>query len=172
MKKVILCLLFCSILVACEGDRGPMGPPGEPGINILGQTFEYDHIDFVYESQYNLWSALIDIPTGIEVYDSDAILVYRKSWISGTNGPIVTYSLIPQDFFVPNGTIEYVYNHTAADVELLIDGNFNLAYISPDFTDNQGFRFVVIPAEFANNPNVNLSTYKSLKATGIDFEEF
>lgn len=170
MKKLVLCAIIMVTMVGCKGDRGPMGPPGNPGDGIVGQTFEWEGINFDYEPNNNLYSALIDIPNDIQVLDSDAILVYRLETVSGTNGPLDTYSLIPQDFFLPQGTIEYVYNHTASDVELLIDGNFDLYNLSPDFTKNQVFRFVVIPSDFAHNPNVNIQTYNDLEGSGIDLK--
>lgn len=170
MKKLFICLLFVSALVACEGDRGPIGPPGSPGTNIVGQTFEFENINFNYEPGNNLFSYLVDIPSDIEVLESDAILVYRLEVVPGTNGPIDTFSLIPQNYFLPNGTIQYVYNHSQYDVELLITGNFDLGTLSYDFTDNQIFRFVVVPSDFANDPNVNIETYADLQGSGIDIK--
>lgn len=168
MKKLIVCLIALTTLFAC---RGPRGYQGDPGYNLLGQTFETT-VDFGYESQPNLWSAFIEIPSDIEVYDSDAILIYRLEAVEASNGGLLdTYSLIPQDFFLSQGTIEYVYNHTATDVELLIDGDFNLNNLDPVFTDAQVFRVVILPSDWANDPNVNLDTYGDLLDSGIDFEE-
>src|SRR5699024_5269958 len=154
-------------------DPGPVGPPGAPGTNVMGQTFEFENIDFAYEAGNNLYSALISIPQEIEVYDSDAILVYRLASVPAQNGgSITTYSLIPQNYFLPQGTIQYVYNHTTTDVELLIDGNFNLAALGTGFTKDQIFRFVIVPSEFANDPTVDITTYEKLQSYGIDMREF
>lgn len=169
MKKILLFILVVASVAAC---RGPRGYQGDPGVNILGQTFEV-RVSFGYEPAPNLWSALIDIPNGVSVYDSDAILVYRLETVSSsTGGTIDTYSLIPQDFFLNEGIIEYVYNHTANDVEILIDGNFNLSNLNPVFTDNQIFRIVVVPSEWANRPDVHIETYESLLDSGLDLEDF
>lgn len=170
MKKLVVCLFIISTLAACEGDRGPQGPPGNPGANIVGQTFELENVNFAYEPQNNLYSVLIDIPNDIEVFNSDAILVYRLETVPGTNGPIDTYSLIPQNYFLSNGTIQYVYNHSINDVELLITGNFNLSNLSFGFIQNQIFRFVVVPSDFANNPNVNIQTFADLENSGIEMK--
>ena len=172
MKKLLISFISATLLAGCTGDRGPEGPPGPEGDYIVGQTFEFENINFAYEPEYNLYSVIVDIPDDIEVLDSDAILVYRLETVPGTNGPIDTYSLIPQDFFLDQGTIEYVYNHTVNDVELMIDGNFDLSNLSYDFIQNQVFRFVVVPSDFANDPNLNLQTYQDLEATGIDFKSF
>ena len=175
MKKLLLLLAF-PILWSCEGDRGPMGPPGLDGTNILGQTFEYENVDFNYDFNANLFTRILDIPPEIAIEPSDAILVYRLE-IQNVNGNSVeTWSLIPQNFFLPEGTIQYVYNHTDLDVELLIDGNFDLSNLDFGFTDNQVFRFVVLPSDFANDPKKDLSTYnqltQALESEKLSLKEF
>jgi hypothetical protein len=164
MKKFLL--LFAAAvftLTSCSdegpvGPVGPQGPPGEPGVNIVAQTFEFENIDFVYSSEFDLWSYFIEIPSEIEVLPSDAILVYRRDIIDATE----TWSLIPQNFFLDQGTIQYVYNHTDADIELLIDGNFDLSNLSVDFTDDQFFRFIVIPSDFAQDTGVDVSDMEAV----------
>lgn len=173
MKKLLFCLFALVALTACEGDPGPVGPPGAPGNGVMGQTFEFEAVNFTYEPANNLYSTLITIPQEIEVYDSDAILVYRLSSVPAQNGgSITTYSLIPQNYFLPQGTIQYVYNHSINDVELMIDGNFNLGTLGARFTKNQIFRFVVVPSEFANDPTVDITTYEKLQGYGLDMHKF
>ncbi|PZD79447.1 collagen-like protein [Mesonia sp. K7] len=171
MKNIFILLFIATGLWACEGDPGPIGPQGpqgEPG--LLGTTFEAT-VDFIYEPQPNLYSTLVDIPTSIDVFPSDAVLVYRLEIAQGTNGPIDTWSLIPQNFFVNQGTIQYVYNHTDIDVELLIDGNFDLSNLDTGFTQDQVFRFVVLPSDYLQDPNFNFETYNALQ-TSIDQQGF
>jgi len=48
------------------------------------------------------------------------------------------------------------------DVRLFLDGNFDLSTLAPEFYQNQLFRVVVVPSDFANDPNNNLETYGSL----------
>lgn len=172
MKKVIFYLLAFTVVLflSCTGDRGPMGPEGPPGMDgegIIGQTFEYDGINFDYEPGNNLWATVIDVPSEIEVFDSDAILVFRVE----NEGDLETYSLIPQSFFLDDGTITYVYNHTPNDIELMIDGNFNLSQLDPGFTDNQIFRFVVVPSAFAEDPEVHIHNYLDLIEYGVELKE-
>jgi len=163
MKKLLLGIVIAAGLMACEGDRGPQGPPGQDGFNIVGQTYEYDNVNFVYEPVNNLYATLLPVPAEIEVLESDAILVYRLEVDSGDNGPIETWSLLPQNFFIQQGTMQYVYNHTQDDVKLLIDGNFDLSTLGTGFTTNQIFRFVVIPSDFAKDPKINIETYDELE---------
>jgi len=132
----------------------------------LGQTFEIENIDFGYLPETGTYNAIIDIPAEIEVLESDAILVYRLE----INDGIETWSLIPQNFFLEQGTIQYVYNHTATDVELIIDGNFDLSTLSPDFTQDQVFRFVVVPSDFATTSGVDVSNYEAVMSA-LDIQE-
>ncbi|RDK85341.1 collagen-like protein [Marinirhabdus gelatinilytica] len=172
MKKAFL--LFSIIttslfLTSCEGDPGPPGPQGEPGINILGQVFEVT-IDFQYNPDTGLQDALVNIPTDIEVFESDAILVYRlEKVVNGPAGGADAWSPLPQNFFLGNGDIiQYIYNHTFFDVEFLIDGNFDLATLGSDFTNDQTFRIAVVPSEFANS---NLTMSQLLDGLQLDPSE-
>ena len=160
MKKLSFLFAFIAIsFTSCSSDEpGPPGPPGEPGVNIVGQTFEFEDVDFEYFADGNFYATVIDIPAEIEVLSSDAVLVYRREVIDGTE----TWSMIPQNFFLEGGTIQYVFNHTPDDIELLIDGNFDLSTLDGGFTQNQFFRFVVVPSDFALDTGVDVSNYEAV----------
>lgn len=167
MKKLFLILFVAGFLFsACEGDRGPQGPPGEDGINMVGQTFEYEDVDFDYFEDSNLHSSILEVPGDIEVLESDAILVYRLEVADDTE----TWSLIPQNFFLDEGIIQFVYNHTFEDVEILIDGNFDLSDLDTGFTQDQVFRFVVIPSDFAETTGIDVSNIEAVM-NALDIEE-
>lgn len=161
MKKLFLILFVSTFLFTSCSDDGPPGPPGEPGTNILGQTFEFT-VDFDYSTETEFFSAIVDIPNDVEVFDSDAILVYRLEVQQDDEGDFDTWSLIPQNFFLDEGTIQYVYNHTDVDVELIIDGNFDISNLDPGFTEGQVFRFVVVPSDFAQESGVNVSDMEAV----------
>lgn len=133
-------LLFT--LVACKGDRGSQGPPG---INILGQVFETT-INF---NSGNNYSVVINFPNHVEVYESDAILVYLLEDVA--NGDIDVWTPLPQTYFVENGGIMlYSFNYTFLDVNIFLDAEFPLSQLPSIFTQNQTFRIAVVPAEFAD----------------------
>ncbi|WP_324721268.1 collagen-like protein [Salinimicrobium sp. HB62] len=160
MKKISLLFAFIAFsLTSCSSDEpGPQGPPGEPGINIVGQTFEFEDVDFQYFADGNFYATVVDIPAEIEILESDAVLVYRREVINDTE----TWSMIPQNYFLEEGIIQYVFNHTADDIELLIDGNFDLSTLDVAFTQDQFFRFVVVPSDFAVDTGIDVSNYEAV----------
>ncbi len=175
MKK-LFALLFISTLIftGCEGDQGPPGPegpPGDPGDGLLGYTFEETRTLDYFEEK-NLYSTIIDISDNVSTPEpeSDAVLVYRlEIQVDDDGQEFDTWSMLPQNFFVEEGTIQYVFNHTSADVEVLIDGNFDLSGLSSEFTNDQTFRIVVLPsAEFAQQNNIDVSNYSEV-IEALDF---
>ena len=62
-----------------------------------------------------------------------------------------------------------MFAHTFVDVELFIDGNFDLSALSTDFTDNQSFRIVFVPSVFANSSKMDTSNIENvMSALGIE----
>ncbi len=167
MKKIIT-VLFISVfaLTSCGDDgaigpQGPQGPAGEDGFDGLGYTFE-ETVTLEYFSDVNIYSTFINIPENVITIDpdADAVLIYRLNVVEATNGgSLDTWSLIPQNFFLDEGIIQYVYNHTVNDVEVIIDGNFNLSTLGSQFVENQTFRVVVIPSSsnFAQTTGLDTS---------------
>lgn len=158
MKKLLFTLATIAILfTSCEG---PQGPRGLDGINILGQTFERT-VNFQFNFESGLQESLVTFPSFVEVYESDAILVYRLDGQLPNN--VDLWSLIPQNFFLSEGRIiQYVYNHSFFDAQLMIDGNFDLATVPSSFTQNQTFRFVVVPSDFATQTGVDINDYNAV----------
>ena len=143
MKKLLLFLAISSTFLfsSCEGEDG------QDGINILGQVYEVT-TNLNYDTQNNLWRNIVTIPNDIVVYESDVVLVYLLENVSPNGYDL--WSPLPQNFFLDNGDIiQYVYNHTFFDVEILIDGNFDLISLGNQFTDDQTFRIAIVPAEYA-----------------------
>lgn len=143
MKKILLLLAVTTSLfiTSCEGDPGP---PGEPGINILGQVFEVN-VDLNANTNFQ---QLVSIPSNIEVFESDVILVY---WLEGVDNGLDLWSPLPQTIYVNGGSFQYTFNHTFADVLLFLQGDIDLNSLGPDFTNDQIFRIAVVPSEFATD---------------------
>jgi len=159
MKNLLLFLALSTtvLFTSCEGDPGPPGPPGQDGYSFLGQVFE-TNVNFQYDSNANIYtSPFISFP--FTVYESDVVLVYRFEGQAGIGGGETAdvWSPLPQNIFYSNGDIiQYIFTNTFVDIQLLIEGNFDLSLLNdPDVLDNQIFRIAVVPAEFAStNPSM------------------
>ncbi|MGB5819415.1 MAG: collagen-like protein [Saonia sp.] len=179
MKKITLALgVFLTLfIVSCEGPEGPPGFDGRDGEDgadgIQGQVIEVEGVGFEYIFDLNSHSAIIafEDETTFPVIREDAVLVYR---FDGTaefedGGVEDLWSLIPQSFFLPEGTIQYTATHTSRDVEILIDGNFDLSSLDPGFTQDQIFRIVILPGEFAATSKVDKSNIGAvMQSLGVD----
>jgi len=152
MKNIFLLFAITGSLIfsSCEGDQGPQGAPG---INILGQVFEVT-VNFTAGNDF---SRLVTIPSNVEVFESDVILVY---WLEdvvpdGAGGTLDVWSQLPQTIYLDGGgSFQYTFNHTFIDVLLFLQGDVDLSTLGSGFTIDQVFRIAVVPSEFAD---VNLS---------------
>ena len=182
---VVMALLF----ISCEGPAGPPGFDGFDGLDgldgldgepgIQGQVLQIDGVNFDYDATTNLHTSILTFSdyTDFEVFESDAFLVYRFDGVVGFDdgSDADSWSLIPQNFFLPEGIIQYTVAHTFVDLELFIDGNFDLANLNPDFTQNQFFRIVIVPSVFLDGSDVDKTNLgalmNSLKISEKDVKE-
>ena len=161
MKKIATILsLFAIVLTSCTGDPGPQGPAGFDGLDAeyakvveVTTTLEFDTNSGTWFSDY------FEFPANVEFLDGDAVLAYR---LEDTVDGLDVWTQLPHNFFQPEGTLQYVFTHTIGDVQFIIDGNYDLSNISTGFTDNQTFRYVLVPTEFAENFNGDLSNIQEV----------
>jgi len=157
MKKVsILVLLFVGLLTACVGDIGPQGPPGFDGFDgqdgldgadgLIGSIFEAE----VTFTEANDYEAFVDIPTSIDVFDSDVVLAYI---LNGTDDGVDIWEPLPQTLFFGNDILLNAFDFTLADIRFFLDGTVDLSSLDPLYTDNVVYRVAVIPADFAATIN-------------------
>lgn len=151
-----LILTFAALFVmSCEGDPGPQGPPG--GL-LVSSAFEIE-IDFNASNGYSDVEAY-----GFNVFPSDVTLVYIL-WDT-VNGQDI-WRLLPQTVEFTNGTLIYNFDFTQSDVSFFLDGTVNLDTLGPEWTQNQVFRVVVVPADNIDGLDIsNLSTI--MQATNIE----
>lgn len=160
MKKILLSLsLIASVLlVNCagpagpeglEGLPGPQGPQGPAGTNIVGTAFDVSGT-FNTGNDYRIY---FEFPKDkVEVFESDAVLVYRQ-WetVKDGNQTLSVWRALPQTTFLPNGALQYNFDHTFVDVSMFVDTQFDRTTLDPKWTVNQKFRVVVVPADFPKN---------------------
>ena len=166
MKKLTAILLAFAtlVLVSCEGDMGPMGPPGEDG--FIGSVFEVEG-DFTPGNGY---SFLTDYPGSITVYDSDVVLVYILWEVD--NGTDI-WRLCPQTVVLDEGVIQYNFDYTLSDVRIFLEFTIPEAELNPGETQNQIFRVAVLPADFAASKSVDVNDFNSiLQAPNLELKSF
>ena len=164
MKKLLSLILIASTIVACssDGEVGPPGPPGQDGVNIVGQAFEIE-ADFS-DPDYSVFA---DIPSSIEILESDVVLVY---WLELVDDGTDVWNLIPQTIYFEDGEFQYNYNHTDFDVNIYLQGNIDLGTLGERYTQDQIFKIVVLPVDYAQDNNLDVSDYQSVK-TSLDLNE-
>jgi len=167
MRKFLSFIVLASLFFAScssDGDRGPQGPPGEDGTNIVGQAFEVTGVDF-NGPEYSIFA---EIPAGIEVLPTDSILVYWLEDVDDDGNDI--WSLMPQTIYFDDGQFQYTYNHTDFDVNIFLEGNIDPATLGARYTQDQVFKVVVLPVDYAADATIDVSSYENLK-TYVNIKE-
>jgi hypothetical protein len=154
-----LVLAFAAFfMMSCEGDPGPQGPQGPAGGLLVSSAFEIV-IDFNESNDYSFIEAY-----GFDVFPSDVTLVYIL-WDT-FNGQDI-WRLLPQTVEFEDGTLVYNYDFTQDDVSFFLEGTTNLGNLGDEWTQNQVFRVVVVPAD--NIDGVDTSNlFNVMQSTGID----
>ncbi|PWJ58489.1 hypothetical protein CLV98_104349 [Dyadobacter jejuensis] len=167
-KKLIpLLVIIAAIFQACSGTQGPIGPQGpqgEPGDAYLGQAFDLTGVNFNANENYTYGIRYADAQ--INVLESDALLIYIRWDDVEVDGQMLpTWRLLPQTEFVDNGTLVYNFDRTKVDFSIFLSANFNLNTLSSVWTQNQTFRVVAIPADFAlrTSEALDYSDYEAVK---------
>jgi len=148
MKKLLLFSFISLLLLSCDGTVGPPGPPGRDGtdgvdgISILGQIFEAQ-VDL---DAANNFEALVDIPSEIEVFDTDIVVAYI---LIGSDNGVDIWEPLPQTLFFEDGILLYGFNYTFQDVLFFLDGTVSFDDLLPELTQDIVFRVAVLPADAA-----------------------
>jgi hypothetical protein len=147
-----------------QGPQGPQGPAGMPGGGELSLLFDIEGT-FDEENEYTLF---FEFPTDrIEVFETDVVLVYLQwdAFMDNNNNPVPIWRLLPQTIFQDAGLIQYNFDHTFIDVSIFLEAQFNRANLGPEWTDNQVFRVVIVPAAHAGGKTaapVDYSNYEEV----------
>ena len=145
LPLLLFAVFSCEGPIGPEGPQGPQGQPGENGVNILGAVFEIE-TDFNSENDF---STLFTFPADvIEVFESDVVLVYLLWDVTEDDLPILR--LMPQTIYLDDGSFQYNFDYTYFDVNFFLDGAYDFTTLEDSWTQNQTFRVVVVPADFAN----------------------
>jgi hypothetical protein len=141
MKKIFLLLSIVSVfgLTSCGSDD--IGPDTYP------EVFEVDNVNFIASGDFQ---ALI--PLEPKIYSTDVVLVYR---LAGTNqlGNDI-WEPIPTTYNLPQGQLDYNFDFSQDDVVIYLDADFD-PMLTQQFSLNQVFRIVLVPAWMAKDLNTN-----------------
>jgi len=155
----MIIVLATILLPACQGIPGKDGLDGD---SILGTVFEIEG-DF---TPANEWMLYFKFPNTIEVFESDVVLVYIL-WEQADN--LDVWRLLPQTVVLTEGILQYNYDFTLADVQIFLDGSLDLNTLLPAEWQDQIFRIVVLPADFAINNSLDGSNYNLVvKSLSLD----
>jgi hypothetical protein len=103
------------------------------------------------------------ITQGIEIADTDVVLVYRQS---GSDNGTAIWELIPRTLFLPEGELDYDFDFTKNDVLLKVGGTIDFSKVGTtfiaDFLSDQRFRIVLVPASSAKNSTLKYDDYNSV----------
>lgn len=171
MKKIYFLLSVLAFsLASCSGDEGPVGPPGPQGPQgpagvdgLIGTVFDIQG-DFTAENDYTLFAEYSQF-TDVEVFETDVVLVYLRVGQDGEAGgePVWVWRLLPQTYYLEGGgTMQYNYDYTFFDVNIFLDANVDLSTLGAAFTDDQVFRVAIVPADIAQNANLDFTDYQEV----------
>ncbi len=146
IKKIFSLLVIMFLFSACEGPAGPPGPPGDDGAVLVANAFEIE-VDFNAGNEYRIIEDY-----GFEVFPFDVTLVYIL-W-DQDNGTDI-WRLLPQIVEFPEGQLQYNFDFTQNDVSIFLDGTINFNILGSEWTQNQVFRVVVIPADNVDGLDIN-----------------
>jgi len=155
--KIIFPVAFVLFFISCVEDDGNLTVVED---GTLGQVFEV----VANFNQANEFSSLFSFPNNLEVFEADQALVFLLEDVidNGDGTTTDVFTPVPQSFFLNQGTLQYGFNHTFEDVSLFLTANFDLTTLSDDFTQNQIFRIVVLPGEFAQSFNGEFQNFELL----------
>ena len=100
-------------------------------------------------------------PANFEVFESDVVLVYIL-WDQVTDkfGKVQdVWRLLPQTVALSEGILLYNFDYTLHDVEIFLGGTLDLRTLLPAESQDQVFRIVVLPADFAMDNSIDLSNF-------------
>lgn len=169
-KKLLpLLLILVTLFQSCEGPKGDPGPEGG-AIDVTGTTFDLVDADFTTANEFQV--SLSFAAAKLTVLESDAVLVYIH-WNDVDSGgqKLKAYRPLPQTAFLDNGILTYNFDRTKNDFSIFLDGTVNRNTLASDWTQNQAFRVIVIPADFAARTSgaLDYNDYNAVaKALNID----
>ena len=159
MKRTLSFItLFALLLTACVGEDGPPGQDGE-----LAPSFEVGNVNFLPSNNYSVREDY-----GFEVFPTEVTLAYIL-WDDNSGQANDIWRLLPQTVIFDDGNdLVYNYEFTQTHADFFLEES-NLGLLGGEWTQNQVFRVVVVPATQVNG--VDTSDINTVIALG-DIQNF
>jgi hypothetical protein len=139
MKKILLLFSAVGLLSftsSCTNDDDSYYEDSD----TIAEVFEVSNVDFSTNDVVNS----VVIPLNPSIYTSDMVLVYRLAPDMSTN--VDVWEPLPTTYnFNDGGILSYYFDFSINDVVVYLESNFD-ATGDVDFTQNQVFRVLIIPA--------------------------
>lgn len=159
MKNIKRLLIGISVLslifTSCTGEDGRDGFDGIDGLDAEQTViYEFGGLNFNEDNDYTIEEP---IPSDVFIDFTDIIQVYRSLGIDENNEEV--WEQIPQTYFVDQGILQYTFDFSVDRVTLFLTADFDLSTLDdPLFTDDQIFRFAVIPASVSSSAKLLTSS--------------
>ncbi|KRB56968.1 hypothetical protein [Flavobacterium sp. Root186] len=157
MKKILTLFAVVGLFAftGCEGPEGPQGPPGYDA--PVSEVIERE-VDFTSNNGY-----LVTVPLTPAIYKNDVVLVYHLYAIQSGND---VWRLMPQTYYMTDGgALDFNFDYTLNRVNIFLGADFPLNTLSPDWTQDQIFRIVIVPADiFETGKSINKADYSDYNA--------
>lgn len=161
MKRITLLLAFIGMITL-------QGCTKEEVVQVNDNYFVAKTLEYTVSfNAGNDYGALISYPSDVQVLPSDMVLAYRLDRVVNGND---VWKPLPQTYFFNDGTLDfrYDYDFTQLDIDIYLEG-FDVPNIPAASRNNQVFRVVIIPSDFANKTAVDFKDYNAVvKAFNID----
>lgn len=167
MKRIFLLLAMVGMTAfqSCSDDD----TADQQDTDTIAEVFEINqNTTFNSGNQYT-----ISYNLNPRIYTSDVVLLYRLDGQDSNNNDV--WVPLPKTYYSQDGLDEIDYNFDFSVSEIFIYLGFtNAATLTPQFTNNQVFRVVIIPGYFSgsarNSSNtVDFSDYNAvIKAYNLD----
>lgn len=147
-------ILLTVFLISCSNDDD--NDFVDTDTDTIGQTFEIGNVDFISPDGFQATVNVI-VPNTISVFSSDVPLVFVLDPVATINNGVDVFEPLPRTFFFNNGgfaqyRFNFIFDQPSGifDIDLVLESD-DFDALGADFTQNQIFRVVIVPSEFAQS---------------------
>lgn len=149
IRKLLPLLLLSIFIGSCSNDDDVI-----IDTDTIGQTFEVSNVDFVSADGFEAFVNVV-VPNNIAVFDSDVPLVFVLDPVATAANGLDVFEPLPRVFFFDDGgfaqyRFNFIFDSVSGvfDLDLVLESDF-FDGLGDVFTQNQVFRIVIVPSEFA-----------------------